>query len=530
MGKVVRKIQCPDCLDTGEDNLSIFEDGGTFCFSCHAYTNGDEEFIAGPPTEKQPIPLEDITQYSLPSRGLSQATCEFFDIGINNASQNIIYTYHDSMGVPVAQKIRVPGDEKKFYITGDMSKGQLFGQHLWTARGKTGIVVTEGEPDACAVGQAQKCQWPVVSIPTGAAGAAASIKAQLLWLQQFEYVTLAFDNDEAGHLATDDCVKLFEPGKVKVVNWGKYKDANEALVDGADVNDLLRRAKTYCPESIITVSDLGDEVYQRVPVGVDWPWDGMTELTRGCRMRELSVVMGPPAAGKTTFILEILSHLAMKEGMKCGVMAFEQSAVETFQLLAGFHINKRIVDPYVQWDRSEIEEPLRLMENKIFTTDDMECKSFEDIARWILHFNISLGCKFLLIDNLSNIAATFNTDERIALDKAMVKLFQLAKTLDCHIMLISHVTDNTKGKSKRLEEGASLYLSDARGSTSIGSNCTFAFGLERDALNEDEHTANMLRVKCLKNRLVGSSRGKSFQLRYWENKGRLLEHKEQELI
>ena len=44
MSEVVEHTQCPDCADRGEDragdNLALYEDGGTFCFKCKAYTYG----------------------------------------------------------------------------------------------------------------------------------------------------------------------------------------------------------------------------------------------------------------------------------------------------------------------------------------------------------------------------------------------------------------------------------------------------------------------------------------------------------
>src|SRR5688572_4769934 len=37
MSRLVRKVQCPKCLDRGGDNLSIFDDGHGFCFAEHGY-------------------------------------------------------------------------------------------------------------------------------------------------------------------------------------------------------------------------------------------------------------------------------------------------------------------------------------------------------------------------------------------------------------------------------------------------------------------------------------------------------------
>src|SRR5690606_10122518 len=126
-------------------------------------------------------------------------------------------------GTLTAQHIRTP--DKEFFWTGEAKHLELFGQHLWRNGGKR-IVVTEGEIDCLTVAQVFGLNWPVVSVPNGAQSAKKYIQQNLEFLEAFEEIVLAFDNDEPGRQAAEECASILTPGKVKIANWGPYKDAS----------------------------------------------------------------------------------------------------------------------------------------------------------------------------------------------------------------------------------------------------------------------------------------------------------------
>jgi len=510
MGTVMRREACPECRksggDTKGDNLVVFSDGSK-CFAC-GYIDYklsdkiDADGGLGVILREE----ERIHEFTIPARKISEATCKFFGCGTELINNKIIFEYKDYRGKTISQKVRTK--DKQFYNTGDTSNRSLYGQWLWEPNEQLGIVITEGEIDALSIAEVQQCKWPVVSIPNGIQGAKKSIQKNLKWLQGFKHVTLAFDNDDAGMKGIDECVELFEPGKVRIASWGHYKDANEALLEPGGkecIKNVLLRARTYMPEKIVTVHDIRDRIMEKPEIGLSWPWPSMTELTRGVRMQELTVLMGPQSVGKTTLSLECVHHMAFVHGMKCGIMSFEQSAEETYQVLAGMQINKNLLDPATQWETDEIVDSLERMDNRVYTCDDLSPKSFNDIKTWIMYFSVALGCQFLLIDNLSNIAVTFDHNEQRGIQKAMVALFDLARILDTHILLMTHVTEHNKTGAIRFEDGRSLRASDARGSDSIGQHCTAMFGLERNAISEEEDVRNVLTMRCLKMRKIGTS-------------------------
>ena len=315
--------------------------------------------------ESELVEFAKIQEYAIPTRGIGKQTCAFFDAGVNLTDNKIVLTYKDTKGREVAQKVRT--EDRKWFVKGMAKNMPLYGQWLWEPNAKLDIVITEGELDALSVAETQGCKWPVVSVPNGSAGAKAAIQRNLQWLQGFKRVTLAFDNDEAGKKAVDECVNLFEPGMVRIADWGTVKDANEALTsEGSSyVQQVLFRARTHRPDKIVTVGDIRERILSPTAVGPSWPWESMTRLTRGVRTKELTVLMGPASVGKTTLSLECVHHMAFKHDMKCGIMSFEQSPDETYQVLCGMQLHKNLLDPAVPWEKDEIMAALDKLDGRV---------------------------------------------------------------------------------------------------------------------------------------------------------------------
>jgi len=111
----------------------------------------------------------DVTFSPLKKRGITEETCRVWGYGVGEYNgQNVQVAQYYKDGTIVAQKLRFPS--KDFVTLGDFKDVGLYGQHLWRDGGKM-VTVTEGEIDALTVSQMFGNKWPVVSIPTGDAGA-----------------------------------------------------------------------------------------------------------------------------------------------------------------------------------------------------------------------------------------------------------------------------------------------------------------------------------------------------------------------
>ena len=249
----IRHEPCPSC--GSRDNLARYDDGHGFCFGCGHYEHKDgcnqnelrREMLQG-------------KAKAIPSRKLSQATCNLFSYEIGKDEDKAVHiaNYYDDQKNLIAQKVRT--EDKKFYWNGDASKVGLYGQWLWRHGGKM-VTITEGELDALSVSQAVGNKYPVCSIASGVTSAPKSIKKQLEWLESFDRINICFDQDDVGKMQAKKVAGLFSVGKAYIVNLPK-KDASEMLV--ADLSkelvDCVWSAKPYHPDGIVSHKDMWDYI------------------------------------------------------------------------------------------------------------------------------------------------------------------------------------------------------------------------------------------------------------------------------
>ena len=327
---------CPKCGSS--DNLARYDDGHAYCFSmgCDHWEPADGE-TRKPKQEKRKVAgdlIKDWEPIALGKRGINLKTCEKWKYGVATYRGTKVHVANYVRdGQIVGQKVRFPS--KDFLFLGDSKQCGLYGQQLWRDGGKK-VCITEGELDALSVSQLFGLKWPVVSIPTGAKGAAKAIKRELEWLLRFDQIVLMLDNDEAGRAATEEIVKLLPPGRAFIADF-ELKDANAMLVAGrgAEVVDAFWSAKQYRPEGIVSIGDLKDACMTPIVEGTPWPWPGLTKATHGRRDGELYGVGAGTGIGKTDVFTQIICHDATQLNIKCGVLYLEQHPIETVRRIAG---------------------------------------------------------------------------------------------------------------------------------------------------------------------------------------------------
>lgn len=312
----VKAQHCEFCLSS--DNLKLFDNGSSFCFTPDCEYNKQKKTIV----DDTPKDLVQGEYKTLTNRRISQRTCEFFSyqLGQENGEPCHIANYRDKAGKIVAQKLRLEG--KKFQWRGEANKASLFGRHLWS-NNSPNIIITEGELDCLSIAESQDCKWPVVSIPNGAASATKTIKSELDWLLGFKNIILCFDNDEAGQKATEECVALFPPGKVKIAKLSE-KDANDCLVKGKipELTKLVWNADEYRPDGIVWGNEIDwVEIRKPKPRGLSLPYPILDEMIRGFKPGRIYTVFAGTGLGKSTCLREIGLHISKLKLDKPAVIA-----------------------------------------------------------------------------------------------------------------------------------------------------------------------------------------------------------------
>jgi twinkle protein len=458
---------------------------------------------------------------SLNKRDISIETCKHFGyiVGTRNGKTVQIAPYYKG-GELVAQHIR--GADKSFAWIGTAKDCELFGQHLWRDGGKK-VVITEGEIDAMSVSQVQGNKWPVVSIPSGANGAAKAIKANLEWLEKFEEVILMMDMDEAGREAVADCAPLFTPGRCKVASL-PLKDANDMLRagKGSGIIEAIWGAKPYRPDGVVSVEDLVDSASEDIAEGTPWFLPSLTKATFGRRAGEIYALGAGTGVGKTDVFTQSIAF-DVSLGIRCGVVYLEQPPRETVRRIAGKMVGKVLHVPGMASyeERREAIEALAAT-GLVHLYDHFGSTDWEVVKAKMRYMVVSLGCKHIYLDHLTALVAA-EEDERKALDAIMADLAAFAQELEkqgCIVHFISHLTRPKDGPPH--EEGGRVKVGHFRGSNAIGMWSHFMFGLERNQqADEGEQPLTIFRV--LKDRNTGQATGKTITLGYEPSTGLLFE-------
>jgi twinkle protein len=548
----VGREPCPACQSNGEDskgdNLVRYDNGSAYCFAC----KHTEYEMSSKPESKKVTPVTQPTAKkkqlcttgsikALVARKITKPTCQKFDYQVvtTNGKEWHIANYTDKAGKVVCQKLRSP--DKKFTWVGDTKHIELFGQHLWKKGGKR-LVITEGEIDALTVSQVQQNKWPVVSLPSGAAGAVKAIKDNLEFVESFETVVLCFDADEAGQKAAVEVATLLTPGRAHITRLA-LKDPNEYLKNG-DVDGLttcLWNSSPYRPDGIVNISDI-DMTNENNLTVIDYPWMAMTTALFGRRMGELLIHTSGSGMGKSTVLREMLYH-DIWAGNRPGLMFLEESARQTVQSLIALELNKPVRKIMAARAVNAARKQQKLKALEFNVKDDLTDKEYQaahkklcdtglslydhfgsldadDLIQKMNYMVTALGCKVIYLDHISIVISGLDSgNERKDIDVMMTKLRSFVERTGCRVEAVCHLT---KPDGQPFEEGGQISLKDLRGSGSLYQLADGCLGYERNQQALDPEEANTIVVRSLKDRFAGVT-GIVNALRYSPTTGRLTE-------
>jgi twinkle protein len=515
----VKHESCPKC--DSKDNLARYDDGHGYCFGCSSYfpdsgehTDKVRDFPTSRDFEQQGI-VSAIAdrKISLETAKKYGVTTEF-KVGSADAMKQY-YPYYDKKGIQCGLKVRVVRD-KRFTTSGDMKANTLFGQQLFNNEGKY-VTVVEGELDALAGYELLGSRWPVVSVSKGAAGAKKDFQRNLEWLEGFENVIIAFDSDEPGKIAAEECAQLLSPNKARIVHLQEYKDASDYLKNGKAKAFMSEwwNAKPHIITGVITLADawedflrLGKEKIMPFPEAFG---ELNNMLNGGIAAGEITVLGALTSVGKTTMVNEITYHFWKNTDMRVGCAFLEASNGEAVKNLLTIHNNlnfsfENLEDHDLTKYKSDI-----ITDGRIYLLDHSGAVDADELFIKLRAMVKGNGCDILVIDPLQA-AVPHNTNEVV--DDFMDRLLKLAKETNVAIVLVSHMRKPSAAQPHNVSEY------DLKGSGSINQIAFNTILLSRDKMAEDEYAKNSTFVQLVKCRRTGHT-GPAGWLYYNQGTGRL---------
>lgn len=508
-GEFVRHIACESCGSS--DGAAEYSDGWTHCFVC-----GFRKGPKGSTSSQVHVGFH----ASIADRGLDLKTCKFYDYRIAEDSGRTIHlTAGRTDGKLVGWHVRRT-DPKGFSWTGKAGQ-DLFGQNLW--RPGPRLIITEGEVDCLTIAQVLGLKTPVVSVPNGSSGGLKDIERNLAWINRFDEVLLAFDDDPPGNKLRDAVAPLID-ATVRVVKFSDHKDANELyLADSGSAERLLREINTaqeWRPDGIVNSRDLLELLLTPPEPGVDLCYPELSKMLQGADQKRLYLWTAGSGIGKSTAVHEVLYDLVHRHGMKAGVMALEESIRETAMRHLSIHESKPL--HLMEHDPAAIRrlyaEVLKSGRYEIY--DHFGTTDPDGLISKMSYMRKALKCDVILLDHISIMISgstgQMYESEAKRIDVFMTRLRSFIEETKVMVHAIVHLKRPQVGKS--FNEGRRVALTDLRGSASLEQLSDFVIALERDQQGKQQDVS---RLRVLKNRKTGKT-GPADTLAYNHKTGRLL--------
>ena len=540
-------LLCPFCEHKG--CFSINEDWSGYCFSCKEYSKDVREAYEGDidvlitgetnKTQQRQASLDSSASEvegifgALSDRGITEATAKRYGVKIATDIRGKVikhyYPYFTSNEI-TAVKSRDIGS-KQFFWRGSKSNTGLFGEQIAPKRGKF-ITVVEGECDAMAGFELFGGKWPVVSIKSGAAGAVKDIKESLEFLEGYESVVLAFDNDKPGRQAARKVARILKPGTARIMTLPNgYKDPNEMLRKNAHAAFVKSfwEAKVYTPSGVLNVSDSKDKFKEREKKeAVPYPWSGLNAKLYGLRQGELVTLTGGTGLGKSSVTRELEHWLIKTTQDNVGIISLEEDWRRTVDGILSIEANARMYIDQIreQFSEKEIDKMFDILydgknKNRVWIHAHFGTNDIDEIFSKLRFMIVGCECKWIVVDHLHMLVSSLiEGDERRAIDNIMTRLRSLVEETGAGIILVSHLrrVDGNRGH----ENGVETSLSHLRGSQSIAQLSDCVISLERNQQADDPTEANTTRIRILKSRYTGDV-GIATHLVYDRHTGRLNE-------
>lgn len=442
-----------------------------------------------------------------PMRGIKSSTMDLYGVKTypsvewyerksktSGKSEEIRFPYPN--GTEKYRRLDLEKDHKAHFSKSEGTLSEFFGMDLFPAGSSRNVTIVEGEFDAMAAYQmlaTSNYTNPVVSLPNATPNGKLWKNCEK-WLGSFDKIILSLDSDgKADHVA-ETLFDMF-PDKVYIMDHGKYKDANDFLIDneGAAYRSAWWKVRKFSPAGFTAgTEDWTKAITEESPYEyVETPIQEFNKVARGLVKGGLTIIKAPPGTGKSSLLRMLQHDLVMNHKKTVGALMMEEMksttgrAMATYQLGVNVNTQEDAEDNGVS-EEKVIEAVTQVVADERFISFDINPQDpIQDCLKQC-KFAVSVyNAEFIFIDHLQRLAYLSGTEgATAALTELGVKLTEFAKRKGIGIVCISHV--NSDGKTK--------YAS------SIEEEAIVLVELERDKMSDDPVEKNTTYLTVGKNR------------------------------
>ena len=437
--------RCPQCSDKrknySEKCLSVTYTDDAVLYNCHncgwagavRYKDDRKKMFTKPaPLKETNMPLGLLSYLS--SRHISGSTALKYHLSMNSNGELQFPYYKNGELVNVKYRTNLPDGKKKFRQEKDAEK-TLFGMDK-VDKNKP-LVFVEGEFDVLSFAEQDIY---TVSVPQGGNDKELECLENCYdFIAKFKSYIIAVDNDEVGNNLKNNLLNRLGKENCTVVNWGRFKDANEALVAGESLKDYLYNAKPVCPEGVITYVDEYDNIFKSVfEEDSEYFLTGWRDLDKIIKIRlgYLMVVTGYPSRGKSTFVNNLLVNLTKRYGFKHLIASFETTAASSYiELLEMF---KQAPIDIIKRNKEQVFDSFSEISDHFLRLDTGRQWTVDEIIKKTEYMVKKYGINTLVIDPYNRLKNDYRDREDKYVGSILSKLCMLSKKLNILVIFVAH--------------------------------------------------------------------------------------------
>lgn len=466
---------CPGCEEEGkkkEPSVSIIpSDGYGKCHKCGLVfiKNKEEETKEyRVPSKKNLTQLSDRGLKALTDRKISQEAAIKLRIIEGKVMDRDTNTFVDAIAFQYIYNgklvnVKYRGMDKKIFGQSGGGMHMLYNHdnalEYMESSGDFRLVITEGEFDVAAF---ETAGIPfAVSVDSGAInekdvridGKVECIDNCQHLIDLADIIYLAFDNDDQGRRLTEEVSRRIDTEKIRLVDFGQHKDANESLMYDEDLHKLLEKAKEIKMEGVYSAEDAYDkldDIYKNgLPKGTTtylpsidriWTW----------RIGETNLWTGYKNEGKSTFLLYICMLKAVFEGWKFAFYTPENFPIEEFyEDLIHMYIGKTADKDYSgRMTKEEFNKGKAFANKHFFLVRPEKNPNLDNILDRTKYLVKRYGIRGLIIDPYNTIENNFTGREDLYISAlaAQLKVFTVLHGLSTHLVAHQNKPKVEKGE------------------------------------------------------------------------------------
>ena len=449
------------------------------------------------PKEEPITEKENITEY-FKKRCISRETLDYCDVREDKGG-NVVFNYYDTNDVLTMVKYKLSrkpqkGENKSWCQKGADTTQLLFNMNR--VNPNQPLLIVEGEPDCLAA--IESGYKNSVSVPLGANNY-GWIEQNWEFLEQFNSIILAFDNDEAGIKAQKEVIYRLGTWRTGVVDIPSTVEFNDHSVTVKDINELLYykgkeavldaivNAKDSPVQSVVDFSTIEDVDIDKMP-GIYTGFKEVDKVIGKIFYSMITIVSGLPSSGKSSFLNQIIGNV-IDSGERVWIFSNEMNSNIlsnwlTLGLAGRGNINEYISTytgaPYYKTPAEIKEKIRRFYDGQLYiykddapNDEDSLFVSMEECVR-------KFGIRTLIIDNLMCIALNNASNDKYDAQTVFFnRLIKFAKKFNVAIIIVCH--------PKKLPAGVrEVDMYDISGSSNIINHAHLSFALRRISKKEKE--------------------------------------------